>query len=156
MGDIDDVGDAIADELTFDPDVDASDITVRAVNGEVVLAGTVPSYPQYLAAVATARRVAAGHGVRNDLEVRLPPGDIRDDAALTVEATDALTLNETVPGSVKARAEHGTVILTGTVRNGIARAAAEALVAGLTGVRGVTNEIDIRSDADLDSSSSPG
>jgi osmotically-inducible protein OsmY len=150
MGDIDDVGDAIADELTFDPDVDARDITVRAVNGEVVLAGTVPSYPQYLAAVSTARRLAAGHGVRNDLEVRLPPGDIRDDAALTAEANDALTLNETVPAGVEARAEHGTVILTGTVRNGVARAAAEALVAGLTGVRGVTNEIEIRSDADLD------
>ena len=30
MGDIDDVGDAVADELTFDPDVDAAGITVRA------------------------------------------------------------------------------------------------------------------------------
>ena len=31
MGDIEDVGDALADELTFDPDVDASGITVRIV-----------------------------------------------------------------------------------------------------------------------------
>ena len=45
MGDIEDVGDAVADELTFDPDVDASGITVRIVNGEVTLAGTVLSYP---------------------------------------------------------------------------------------------------------------
>ena len=79
MGDIEDVGDA---ELTFDPDVDASGITVRIVNGEVALAGTVPSYPQYLAATAGARRIAGSRNVRNDLEVRLPPGDVRDDTEL--------------------------------------------------------------------------
>ena len=82
MGDIEDVGDALADELTFDPDVDASGITVRIVNGEVTLAGTVPSYSQYLAAAAGARRIAGSRDVRNDLEVRLPPGDVRDDTEL--------------------------------------------------------------------------
>ncbi len=65
MGDIEDVGDAVADELNFDPDVDASGITVRIVNGEVTLAGTVPSYPQYLAATADARRIAGDRNVRN-------------------------------------------------------------------------------------------
>ena len=76
MGDIEDVGNAVADELTFDPDVDASGITVRIVDGEVTLAGTVPSYPQYL---ADARRIAGDRNVRNGLEVRLAPGDVRDD-----------------------------------------------------------------------------
>ena len=52
MGDIEDVGDAVADELTFDPDVDPSGITVRIVDGKVTLTGTVPSYPQYMAATA--------------------------------------------------------------------------------------------------------
>jgi hypothetical protein len=60
MGDIEDAGDALADELTFDPDVDASGITVRTMNGEVILAGTVPIYAQYLAATAGARRIARG------------------------------------------------------------------------------------------------
>src|SRR6266550_851269 len=68
MGDTVDVGDAVADELIFDPDVDASDITVRTVNGKVALAGSVPSYPEYLAAVADARRIAGVRNVRNDLE----------------------------------------------------------------------------------------
>ena len=56
MDDIEDVSDAVADELTFDPDVDSSGITVRTVNGEVTLSGTVPSYPQYLEAASAARR----------------------------------------------------------------------------------------------------
>jgi osmotically-inducible protein OsmY len=144
MGDIDDAGDAVADELTFDPDVDASDITVRAVGGAVLLTGTVPSYPQYLAAVAGARRVAGARNVRDDLEIRLSPGDVRDDAALTIAANDALTLNEATPASVRARAENGDVILTGTVRDATERAAAELLVGALTGVRWVTNDITIR------------
>lgn len=147
MGDIDDVGDAVADELTFDPDVDAAGITVRAVGGAVLLTGTVPSYPQYLAAVADARRIAGARNVRNDLEIRLPPGDVRDDAALTIAANDALTLNEATPTSVRARGENGDVILTGTVRDATERAAAELLVAALTGVRWVTNDITIRASA---------
>jgi osmotically-inducible protein OsmY len=144
MGDIDDAGDAVADELTFDPDVDASDIIVREVGGAVLLTGTVPSYPQYLAAVAGARRIAGVRNVRDDLEIRLPPGDVRDDAALTIAANDALTLNEATSASVRARAENGDVILTGTVRDATERAAAELLVGALTGVRWVTNDITIR------------
>jgi len=149
MGDIEDAGDALADELTFDPDVDASGITVRTVNGEVMLAGTVPSYPQYLAATAAARRVAGASNVRNDLEVRLPPDDVRDDTKLAKAANDALTLNEATPVGVAAKAANGDVILTGVARNDDERAAAELLVAALTGVRRVTNNIEVRADAGL-------
>jgi osmotically-inducible protein OsmY len=144
MGDIEDVGDSVADELTFDPDVDASDITVRTVNGEVALAGSVPSYPQYVAAAADARRIAGVRNVRNDLEVRLPPGDVRDDTELTIAANGALTLNGAAPVGVAAKAANGDVILTGIVRNATERAAAELLVAALTGVRRVTNDIEVR------------
>jgi osmotically-inducible protein OsmY len=149
MGDIEDAGDALADELTFDPDVDASGITVRTVNGEIVLAGTVPSYPQYATATAAAQRVAGARNVRNDLEVRLPPDDVRDDTELAKAANDALTLNEATPVGVEAKAANGDIILTGVARNATERAAAELLVAALTGVRRVTNNIEVRADADL-------
>ena len=147
MGDIEDVGDALADELTFDPDVDASGITVRIVNGEVTMAGTVPSYPQYLAAAAAAQRIAGDRNVRNDLEIRLPPDDVRDDTELAKAANDALTLNEAAPVGVAAKAANGDVVLTGVVRNATERAAAEMLVAEVTGVRRVTNDIEVRADA---------
>jgi osmotically-inducible protein OsmY len=144
MGDIEDVGDEVADELSFDPDVDAADITVLTASGVVTITGTVPSYPQYLAAVADARRIAGAANVRCELGVRLPPGDVRDDAALTVAANDALTLNGAGPADVEAKAANGDLILTGTVRNAAERAAAELLVAALTGVRRVTNEITVQ------------
>jgi osmotically-inducible protein OsmY len=40
------ISDAVVDDLTFNPDVDASDITVKDRDGEVVLAGSVRSYRQ--------------------------------------------------------------------------------------------------------------
>jgi osmotically-inducible protein OsmY len=149
MGDIEDAADALADELTFDPDVDASGIAVRAVTGEVILAGTVPSYPQYQAATAAARRIAGARNVRNDLEVRLPPDDVRNDTELAKAANDALTLNEATPVGVAAKVANGNVILTGAVRNATERDEAELLVAALTGVRRVTNNIEVRADAGL-------
>jgi BON domain len=45
-------------------------------------------------------------------------------------------------------AKNGHVMLTGAVRCGAERAAAEALIADLTGIRTVTNDIQIRDDAD--------
>jgi BON domain len=54
MGKTKDVRDAVEAELAFDPLVDATGITVKNLNGDVALNGTVPSYPQYLEAAAAA------------------------------------------------------------------------------------------------------
>ena len=148
MGKNKDIREAVEAELTFDPLVDATDITVMNLNGDVALNGTVPSYPQYLEAAAAAQRVDGVKNVHNHLEVVLPLGDYRDDALLTTAANNALTLNITVPDGIEATASDGNLTLTGTVTYGPQRAAAELAVAGLTGVRNVKDYIDIASDAD--------
>ena len=138
-----DVRTAVDKELGFDPMVDAAHITVRNIGGDVTLTGTVPSYPQYLAAAAAARRVAGVTGVHNNLEVALPDGDFRDDVKLATAANNALADNVTVPDNVEAIAEDGNITLTGTVAYGTERSAAEAAVGGLTGVRNVFDEVEI-------------
>lgn len=143
------ISDAVLDDLTFDPDIDASGITVEVRNGEVVLGGSVPSYPQHVEAAAVASRVPGVSRVHNHLKVALPPGDYRDDPTLTATANDALTLGHTEPVPVKATAMNGDITLSGAVRSAAEQAAAEAMIAGLTGVRSVTNNIQIRDDADL-------
>ncbi len=148
MGKTKDIRDAVEDELIFDPLVDASDITVKNMNGEIALNGTVPSYPQYVEAAVAAQRVAGVKNVHNHLEVVLPPGDYRDDPTLTTAANNALALNITVPAGVEATARNGNLTLTGTVSYGTERVAAELTVAGLAGVRNVKNQIEIRNDAD--------
>ena len=143
MGKTKDVRAAVEAELGFDPLVDSADIKVMNITGDVTLAGTVPSYPQYVEAAAAARRVAGVSGVHNNLMVVLPDRDYRDDVQLITAANNALAQNITVPDGVEAIANDGNIILTGTVSYLTERAAAEAAVAGLVGVRNVENDIDI-------------
>ena len=143
-----DIHDSVELELSYDPLIDVSDITVKNLNGEVALNGTVPSFPQYLEAAAAARRVSGVKNVHNHLEVVLPAGDYRDDPTLTTMANNALTLNITVPDGVEATAKDGNLTLTGTVSYGAERTAAEDTVAGLTGVRNLSDTIEISNDAD--------
>ena len=135
-------------ELGFDSRVDSKQIKVSNISGDVTLTGTVPSYPQYMGAAAAVRRVAGVTGVHNHLEVALPDGNYRDDVKLATAANNALAQDVTVPDNVEATAEDGNVSLTGTVAYATERASAEAAVASLTGVRNVSNDIDIAYAAD--------
>jgi osmotically-inducible protein OsmY len=143
-----DIRESVEAELVFDPLVDTTDITVHNLGGEVRLTGTVPSYLQYLEAAAAAQRVGGVTKVHNNLEVVLPPAHERDDATLAATANNVLLMNVGVPLGVEATAGNGNLTLTGVVRYGSERRAAEDAVAGLTGVRGIKNKIEISDDAD--------
>ena len=54
MGKTRDVREAVEKELSYDPRVDATDISVKNINGKVALTGAVASYPQYLEAARAA------------------------------------------------------------------------------------------------------
>lgn len=142
-----DIREAVQKELDYDPLVDVSGITVKNMNGDVALNGTVPSYPQYLQAAAAARRVQGVTRVHNHLMVDLPFANYRDDVLLTTDANNALAMNISVPpSSVEASASEGNVWMTGMVGNRFQRDAAEQAVAGLTGVRGIADDIEIFGD----------
>ena len=148
MGKTKDIREAVEAELDFDPLVDDTNISVKNLDGDVALNGTVPNYPQYVEAAAAAQRVYGVTSVHNHLEVVLPPENERDDPTLTTTANDALALDITVPDGVEATARNGNLRLTGTVHYGSERTAAELAVAGLTGVRNIKDDIDIAWDAD--------
>jgi osmotically-inducible protein OsmY len=141
-----DIREAVQKELEYDPLVDPSGISVKNMNGDVALNGSVPSYPQYLQAAAAAKRVQGVTKVHNHLMVDLPVTDYRDDPMLTTAANNALAASATVPGSVEASASEGNVWLTGTVGNRFQRDEAERSVAVLTGVRGIADDIEIFTD----------
>ena len=143
MGKTTDVREAVEAELKYDPLVDDADVHVVNMGGDVALNGTVPSYPQYLAAAAGAQRVAGVKNGFNHLQVVLPEAGYRDDAVLTTAANNALAQDVTVPDGVEAAASDGNLTLSGTVEFGVERAAAERAVAGLAGVRNVRDQIEI-------------
>lgn len=134
---------AVHQELVADPLVDANDIVVEMLNGEVSLNGTVPSQNQRSEAAAAARRVAGVTAVYNLLGVALPSSDYGDDAALAQLVNDALAANHAVPDGVRATAREGEVFLTGMVSYSAQREAAQDAVAGVAGVLSVTNQIEV-------------
>jgi osmotically-inducible protein OsmY len=142
-----DIREAVEDELNFDPLVDASNISVKNLNGDVALNGTVTTYPQYLEAATAVQRVAGVKHVHNHLAVELPDGDYRDDVQLATAANNALGWDVTVPDGIEATARDGNITLTGTVRYAAVRTAAEQAVGGLIGLRNIKDEIYVDSDA---------
>jgi hyperosmotically inducible periplasmic protein len=141
-----DIRAAVYQELDADRLVDAADIVVEVVNGEVSLNGTVPSQDQRTQAAAAVRRVAGVTGVDNLLDVALPVGDYLEDAALAQRVNGALAANH-VPDGVRATAREGDVLLTGTVSDIAQRGAAEDAAAGVGGVLSITNQIEIQNGA---------
>ena len=81
-----DIREGVRMELDFDPLVDATGITVKNMNGDVALNGTVPSYRQYLDSAVAAKHVNGVTRVHNHLSVDLPLAGYRDDPMLTTAA----------------------------------------------------------------------
>jgi osmotically-inducible protein OsmY len=125
-----DIREAVEEELRRDRFLDAGGNTVINVGGNVAFNGAVPSYPQYPHAAEAARRVAGMTGVRDQLQVVLPPEDYRDDAMLTTAANNALAAGAAVPEGVEATAKDGNLTLTGSVKYGSQRGAANPSSAG--------------------------
>jgi osmotically-inducible protein OsmY len=142
-----DIRAAVYEELDADPLIDADNIEVEVVSGEVSLNGTVSSQDQRSEAATAARRVAGVTAVRNLLDVAPPSLDYGDDAALAQRVNDALAANHAVPDDVRATAREGDVCLTGTVSHSAQRVAAEDAAAGVAGVLSITNQIDVQGDA---------
>ena len=134
----------VTDELEWEPSLDAAAIGVAVTDGAVTLTGHVRSYAEKRAAEKAAKRVHGVVAVANDLEVRIPSSFARDDTDLATAITSALKWNVHVPETVKATIENGWVSLDGTAKWDYQRRAAEKAVRDLIGVRGVSNQITVR------------
>jgi osmotically-inducible protein OsmY len=107
----------------------------------------VRSYTEKLAAEKAARRVAGVFSVADALEVRLPGSlarDDRDDTDIAEAVAATIKWNASVPRTVKAKVEDGLITLDGDVEWEFQRRAAEKVVRGIAGVRGVINRLKVR------------
>jgi osmotically-inducible protein OsmY len=134
----------VAEELAFDPKVDASQIAVAADNGKVTLRGTVGSLRTKREAAKAAQRVYGVTSVDNELDVRLLLDDSRkDDAELRGDLLRALTLDALVPATVDVKVDEGFVTLTGTAQWNYQRDEAEVVTANVIGVLDLDDEIEL-------------
>jgi osmotically-inducible protein OsmY len=132
-------------ELKWDPDIDPSDIGVAVKDGAVTLSGFARSWRQKRKAEEDATRVHGVRGVANDVEVRLPLINKRPDPEIVREIIAQLKAE--LPYSadnIKAVARDGHVTLKGEVEWEFQRRRAVDTALRVSGVTGLTNEIEIK------------
>lgn len=135
----------VMQELKWDPSVTHEHIGVAVSEGIVTLSGKIPSYLEKSAAEKAAQRVAGVKAVVEKIEVKLPGTYKRDDQDIAKAVINQFKWNVQVPDDlVKASVEEGWVELTGEVEWEYQRTAAESCARGLTGVKGVSNNITIK------------
>jgi osmotically-inducible protein OsmY len=133
-------------ELKWDARVQPNEIGVAVKDGIVTLIGWVDSYTKRWAAEEAARRVRGVKAVANDIEVKLPISAERTDAEIAAAALHALKWDAMIPDDqVKVTVSKGWVTLDGDVTWQFERDDAERVVRRLTGVKGVTNLLRVKS-----------
>ena len=139
-----DIQRAVLRELERDTRVTATEIGVVVSAGVVTLTGVVSSLAERLAAQDAAHRVAEVLDVANDIEVRALGEGKRSDAEIARAVRHALEWDAFVPETrIRSTVSEGWVTLEGDVDHFQQRADAERAVVHLTGVRGITNAIEI-------------
>ena len=135
----------VMSELKWDPRVTPTKISVTANEGVVTLRGSVPHYFEKNAADEAAQRVGGVRAVADEIEVELLGSYQRSDDDIAETALTALDWNYAVPEGVKITVEKGWITLRGEAEWDYQRNAARDAVRHLMGVRGVTNEMTLKS-----------
>jgi osmotically-inducible protein OsmY len=129
--------------LDFDP-LDRAAIGVTVSHGVVTLQGRVRNRREAWLAERVTHAVPGVRGLANELEVDALDNDQETNATIAEAALNALAWYRVVPaGTVKVIVAHGYVTLTGVVSDPQQRGAAERVIRGLRGVRGVWNALKI-------------
>jgi len=130
-------------ELEWDPQITSIDIAASVDDAVVALTGFVHSYAEKIAAERAAKRIYGVKGVANDIEVK--PGIELSDPEIARNAVTALETRVDVPDNrIKVTVRNGWLTLEGNVEWQYQRAAADSALKHLTGIKGVTNQILIK------------
>jgi osmotically-inducible protein OsmY len=138
----------VQDAIKWEPLLNAAEIGVTAKDGVVTLTGTVDSYTKKSEAENAAKNVAGVQAVVEKIEIKFVSTlGIRSDNEIATEVLNAFKWNYEIPNEkVKIKVENGWVTLEGAVQWNYQKEAAKESAANLVGVRGVTNNIAIKTE----------
>jgi len=135
---------AVMDALADNRRVHADEIAVQAIDGAVILRGTVGSLVQQAEAARTARRVLGVRNVEDQLQVRPMGPDERADADTKAAVLAALIDDDDLHAAdIDVKANDGTVTLSGLVEFARSRDRAERVALGVAGVAQVHNRLKV-------------
>ena len=136
----------VQDAIKWEPQLHAAEIGVTAKDGVVTLMGTVDAYYKKIEAENAAKNVDGVKAVVEEIEIKYS-SNTKSDEDIANDALKALTDNWNVPQEkIQIKVEKGWVTLEGQVTWNYQKEAANKSVGHLTGVKGVTNRIKIKSE----------
>jgi osmotically-inducible protein OsmY len=137
----------VQNAIKWEPLLNAAEIGVTAKDGVVSLTGVVDSYSKKLEAENAAKNVAGVKAVVEKIEVKFTSTWNKSDLDIANEVVTALKSNLVVPkDKIKVKVEGGWITLDGEVPWNYQGEAAKKAVTYLNGVKGVTNNIKIKSE----------
>jgi osmotically-inducible protein OsmY len=136
---------AVLRELKWDSRVDETEVGVTVERAIVTLTGTVNSYAKKVAAQEAAHRVSGVLDVANDIQVEIPGSLARTDAEIARAVRNTLEWDVWVDQDrIKSTVSNGWVTLDGDVTRLREREDVDRAIRRLAGVRGVTNDIQVK------------
>jgi osmotically-inducible protein OsmY len=134
----------VEQELRWEPSVHSEQIGVSVRNGVVELDGHVSSFYEKWGAERAASRVSNASAVASEIIVDIPVGDVRSDEDIAVNGNNQMEWNSLIPDTVKLKVSDGWVTINGTAEWQYQRDEAQRIFGSLLGVKGVTNEIQLK------------
>lgn len=136
----------VQNAIKWEPQLHAAEIGVTAKDGVVTLMGTVDAYYKKIEAENAAKNVDGVKAVVEEIEIKYS-SNTKSDEDIANDVLKALTDNWNVPQEkIQIKVEKGWVTLEGQVTWNYQKEAANKSVGHLTGVKGVTNRIKIKSE----------
>jgi osmotically-inducible protein OsmY len=136
----------VQNAIKFEPMMHAAEIGVTVKDGIVTLSGIVDAYFKKTEAENVAKSVAGVKAVVENITIKYNDF-LKNDNDIANEILKALSNNWSVPKDViKVKVEDGWVTLDGELPWNYQRDAAKSAVNYLMGVKGITNNIKIKSE----------
>ncbi len=138
----------VENAIKWEPLLNPAEIGVTAKDGVVSLTGVVDSYAKKMEAENAAKKVIGVKALIEEIEVKFPSSWTKTNAEIGNEVLSALKSNWSVPkDKITVKVEDGWVTLEGVLPWNYQKEAAKSSVNYLTGVKGVTNNIKIKSES---------
>lgn len=137
----------VQDAISWEPLLNSAEIGVTAKDGIVSLTGEVDNYAKKVEAEIAAKKVIGVKALVEKIEVKFPNSWSKSDMEVADEVLNALKANWSLPkDKVTVKVENGWVTLEGELPWHYQRQAAKDAVKYLTGVKGVSSNIKIKSE----------
>ena len=137
----------VMEAIKRDPLLKKVEVGVIAKDGVVTLSGDVDTYARKLSVENATRAVSGVKAIIEKIDIDTSSRQAKTDEEIAVEVLHALKWNIDVPAEkIKVKVEKGYVTLDGEMEWNIQRVAAGKALNHLTGIKGVSNHIKIKSE----------